>query len=155
MPSAIGVNPGYAAPAHVFGMARPWVGTRIVHQPCPYRVQVDVPDQRKKIGIGIDQDGVIPALKQVTGCLEALLEPTRVATCNPLYEFSEGRIRDLRQQVNVVGHPAVRVHAYTEVANRGGNDFVQKLPVFRRAKDVLPVITPEGHMVEAARMVQA
>ena len=136
-------------------MARPWEGTWIVHQACAYRVQVDIPDQRKKIGIGIDQDGVIPALEQVTGRLEALLEPTRVATCNPQDEFSKRRVRDLCQQVNVIGHPAVRVHAYAKVANRRGNDFVEELAVFRRAKDILPVITPEGHMVEPARLVQA
>ena len=90
---------------------------------------MDVPDQRKKIGIGIDQDGVIPALKQVTGCLEALLEPTRVATCNPLYEFSEGRIRDLRQQVNVVGHPAVRVKARRETWEHLRSDAVEEIAV--------------------------
>ena len=35
------------------------------------------------------------------------------------------------------------------------DDFVEELAVFRRAKDILPVITPEGHMVEPARLVQA
>src|SRR5688572_2092859 len=151
----VGANPRNARPAQVVRMAGPWISSGIEREAGSDRIQVDVPHECQEIAVGIHEDGVIPALEKVPGSLQALLELPCIPARDMEDDLAEWPVRNLYQQVDVVCHPAVGMHARTEVAKGGGDDLVKKVAVCRRAKDVLPMISAKGHMIETPLEVQA
>ena len=98
---------------------------------------------------------MIAALEKMAGGFNTLLILPGVCARNSQNDLAEGCIRNLHEGVNVIGHPAISMNARPKLANRVGYDRVQHLPVCGRAEDGLPVITPEGHVIEASWNMQA
>lgn len=121
-------------------MARPWIQRGIAGQTCANGIEVDVPEQRQQVIVCIYQQCVVSAFKQVTRCLQVLLDYASIVTGDSLHYLSEWGIRNLQEQVNVVSHPAVGVQSRIQFFQGSFDDSVQQVAVPGRVEDRAAVI---------------
>jgi hypothetical protein len=68
-----------------------------------------------------------------------------------VHQLTEGRIRHLRQQVQMIAHPAVGVQSRAEAPEDLADDLVETLTIVAGVEDPLPVVASQHDVIETAR----
>jgi len=92
------------------------------------RIQMDVAYEFQEVTVGVNQDRLIAPLEQVPAATLVSVHPPRVSKREILDDGGQSDPADLDDQVHMVRHPAVAVHAIPETADPFGNE-VFHLPV--------------------------
>jgi hypothetical protein len=114
---------------------------------------MDVPQQLQQVRIFIDENRVITFLEEMSRGVKRGLDLACVSARDSQHDHAERRICHLDQRMDVVGHPAICVHARAEPIDDLGDDLVQDLPVRRPKEDVLAMIAAHGDVIERSRRV--
>lgn len=67
-----------------------------------------------------------------------------------LHEGAEGLRANLNQQVKMIRHPTIGVHARAGALQSGRHDFIRRLAITTLEEDVLSMIATRGDMVDGA-----
>ena len=111
---------------------------------------MDVAHQFQEVLIGIDQNGLISSLEQVTGFTLLPVGPAGVAKGEVLHDSRQGYVRNLYQQMNVVGHETKRMDAMAITLSSLLHEEVEAVAVVFVEEDVLSGVAPQDHMVKGA-----
>jgi hypothetical protein len=79
----------------------------------------------------------------------------QLAKPDPLCVGGQGLIAGLKRQVQVIGHQAEGVHAVAEACHALRHQFIEAAPIIRGEEDLLPGVTAQDHVIEAAGHVQS
>ena len=78
----------------------------LAYQPGTNRVQVDVANQFKKIGIFLNNDAFVAILEEVAFSIVALIVPDSVASHEPPHHGRKKHYAGSHKEVKVIGHQA-------------------------------------------------
>ena len=131
-------------------MSAPRIVLGLRHQAGPDRVQVHVADQRQQIAIGIDQDRLVPPLKQVPDALAPSVDPAGVAERQVLHRPRQRQLAGLHHQMDVIAHQTEAVHPIAEAFAPLGQKLIEIASIRLGEEDVLPAIATKHDVVEPA-----
>ena len=73
---------------------------------------MNVADQLQQIGVFLAQNRFVASLKQMADLFVSAVVILGVALLEPLHEFAKGGAGALQEQMNVIGHQAVRIDGH-------------------------------------------
>lgn len=83
-------------------MAAPGISFRGGGNPCAYRVEMDIANKFKEVGIGFDEECLVSPLEEVPRAISRGIDPTCVPLRDVLHDPRQRRLLDLHDKVNVV-----------------------------------------------------
>src|SRR5207247_8111485 len=95
----------------------------------PNRIQMQVSAQLQRPLGRIDQNRLEPSLKQVAAAPVPSIEPLTVTDVQPLHPPAQIPLRQLQQQVIVVGHQDVGVQVHLEELHHFSHQVEEMVPV--------------------------
>ena len=154
-------HPGCGQAGMRFGPARrcqiagPPIRLRPLDHLCTDGVQYDIAADLKEMTVLLDQDRLVPALKEVPGPSVALVEQLGIDAVHLPHADGEITIRGLDEEVKMVGHQAVGV-ADPGIALVDVLEGVQEvLSVGVILEDRLLLVAAGGHMIDSAGIFDA
>jgi hypothetical protein len=136
-------------------MAAPRIIDRILDDPGAHWIQVDIAQQLQKVTFYVHQNGSVAALEEMTRCRPLTLHVTREPAAYPQHRRPQRDLLHLHDEMDVICHPAERVHAHAKAIDHLCNNVRQPGPIGRSVKDGLPVVAPKNDVVETTFDVQA
>jgi hypothetical protein len=112
---------------------------------------VDVTNQREQILIHIDKHCVMATLEQMTRSGQVTLNSSRIDARNPKHHSPQRGIADLHEHVDVIRHPAIRMHTSRIPFDRFGHRIIEPIAMRITKKDVVTMIATQRHMIESPR----
>jgi hypothetical protein len=116
---------------------------------------VEVTDQFQQIAVGIDQQGLVPHLKQMTGPLEFAINELGVAKPDILHDPGEGTIAHLNGQIDVRRHETEGMDATPEALNAFLEQKEKPRAVTRIEEDILAAIAEKNDLINGARIMKS
>jgi hypothetical protein len=116
-----------------------------------YGVQMNVPDQRQQVLIPVTDDCLISALKEVADLVVNAIEVQRVGLLQALHELGERGAGCFHQQMDVVGHQAVRIDDHPILFAIPGQTIEVSLVVTRAQEGFLTLVSPDNDMIKEPR----
>jgi hypothetical protein len=143
------------SPASRGQIAGPLPVVRPFRHPGPDRVQDDIPANFEEMAVFLDQNGLVPALEQVTGPAMAFIEELRINAVQLSHAEGKVAVRGLDKKMIMVGHKAIGmtdpVVAFVDVLKG-----VQKvLTVCVILENRLLLVPAGGHMIDCAGVFDA
>ena len=129
-------------------MTAPRVIRGIGHDSGFDRVAVDIANECQQVSICFDKGRPVAALEKMAGRWDSLLLASCVRRCRGVYEPAKRRVADLRGQMDVIRHPAVRVHSRAIATERSRQEILKHVIVSLAIEDGLPMVTAENDVVE-------
>jgi hypothetical protein len=118
-----------------------WISLGAFDHLSPDRIQVDVPNQLCQVLIGLAQDRLVTALKEVADLLVFPIMKLAVAGKDPLHDAADGVVLHLDKEMKVVRHEAAGVEvegefgflmfenlSKSEVVGAGAGDYSAIVP---------------------------
>lgn len=124
-------------------------------RPGPDRVQVDVPNQFKQVSVGIDQDRLVPALKNVSRAALCVVDPFRVAEGNVLHDAGERHVASLHDEMDMICHQAETMYATAELFHCILENEIQPVPVPIIEEYGISSIAAKDDVIDGAGIVDA
>lgn len=116
---------------------------------------MDVADQLHQIAVAIDQQCLVPPLKQMTGPLVFAIDELGVAKPNILHDAGEGYIAYLNGQMDVCRHEAEGMDAIPETLDAFLEQQEKSRAVTRIEEDVLAAVAAKNDMINGAGEMKA
>jgi hypothetical protein len=117
------------------------------YQPGTNRVEVDVANQFKKIGIFLNDDAFVAILEEVAFSIVAPIVPDSVASHEPPHHGGKKHYAGSHKEVKVIGHQAPGKQLYLTLGHHLGKTVQELRKVSGVPEDVLPLDAPCHHMV--------
>ena len=107
----------------------------------------------KKVRVGLHQDSLIPALKQMADAMVTAVEINSVAGIEALHEVFEIALHRLQQQMEMIGHQHIAMQLDVVAIEIIGEDFkkFEAIPVI--PENVFPFVPTTGYMMPTTRVV--
>jgi hypothetical protein len=118
-------------------------------------IPVHVTHGFEEICIRVDERRVVAILEQVARGRDVLLKRSGVFRCDLLHQSTERRSADLDHQVQMVGHPAIRMHPRPKFFERARDDLVQQRSFAVVAENGLAMIATKSDVIDPAWDVNA
>ncbi len=98
---------------------------------------------------------VIKALpsSRVSSPVVLLVDPVRIPQSEVLHNFGQRNIGDLQGEMQVIRHPAKRMHPIIKAGHALLEQLRQMAAVLAVEEDRLAAVAPQDHMIDAARQV--
>mgnify|MGYP001607791079 CR=1 FL=1 len=90
-------------------IAGPFPVFRFFHHLCPNGIQDHVPAYFKKMAVFLDQDGLVPALEQVSGPAVPFVEELGIHSVQLAHAYGQVPVRGFDEKMIMIGHEAVGV----------------------------------------------
>src|SRR5208337_1797722 len=120
---------------------------RSCHNPCPHRIEVQIATQFKKIGVLVNEDSLVSALKKMP-CPSSLSVDVRgVRTIDIVHNVMQVTLRCLNDEMVVVGHKDVAVQEVAILILRLFEVVLHLFIVCLGKEDLPPLITTSGDVV--------
>lgn len=136
-------------------MTGPEVLIRKSNHSGPDRVEVDVTDQFQQIAVGIDQERLVPPLKQMTGPLVFAIDELGVAKPDILHDAGKGNIAHLNGQMGVCRHETEGMDAIPETLYAFLQQQKKPRTVTRIEEDVLAAIATKNDVINGAGIMKS
>jgi hypothetical protein len=136
-------------------VTRPFVLGRITDHASAHRVQVNVSDQLEQVSVDIDEPRSVAALEEVSSRSEPSLVVTSVAAGYAMHQSTERRFGHLREQMQMIAHPAVSMQSRTKAREDLADDLIEARAIAARVEDALPVVAPQHDVIDPSRNVQS
>lgn len=120
------------------------------HHPGTDRVEVDVPHQLAEVPVRLAQHRLVPALEHMPYLLVLPVIVLAVAGQHPVHDPPHRLRLPLDQQMNVVGHQAVRVDVEPKLPFPGAEQGQELVMIVGGVEDVLAVVPANDQMVKPA-----
>jgi hypothetical protein len=134
-------------------MAAPKVILRLLDQPSPNRIQMDVPGQFHQISIRVNQDRLVTPLKKMTCPALAPIDPAGIAKTKILQNSRQRNAAHLNRQVGMVAHQTKSMDAVTKsfdpLLDQKGESST--IPIIE--ENGLPAIATQDGVIECPRIV--
>ena len=135
------------APAQMRAYARPRPVARPPHQPRPQRIERDIARRRDEMRF-VERHGAEAALKQMPGDAQTRVDEAGV----PAVRFAERQRQTIRgighqDEMDVVGHQAIRPHRDAGLAATLGQQIAVKRIVAILEENLLPPVATLGDMM--------
>src|SRR6266545_156043 len=134
-------------------MSRPLILLRQFHHCSANRVQVDVTHQFKEVIVCVDEDGFVPAVKEMADAPVFSVYPGCVTECQVLHHTGKGDITHLDEKVYMVRHKTEGMDAVMEQLGPVLKEEVKAIPVGVVEEDVLAGISTKNDVVNGSRIV--
>lgn len=116
----------------------------------PQGVVMNVFEERKEIVVPVAEDGLVPALEEMTDGPVSPVEVHRVALVHTLKDLGQRDCPCLDQEMDVVVHEDVSVKMVHVAGFVTGQQLEVFLEIGRIFEDFLPVIATGNHVVEGS-----
>jgi len=113
-------------------------------------VNVSAHHLKIQIIVPIDDDRLVPALKQMPEHFVPAIVTLRVRSLKPFYAGHEVPLRSVHQQMVMVGHEHISMNAPAGFLTRFGQGFEPALPILVVPEEVPPLIAPRHHVIDRA-----
>ncbi|BCR06012.1 hypothetical protein DESUT3_30810 [Desulfuromonas versatilis] len=123
---------------------------RVDNHAGPDRIEMNVAHQFKQIAVGIDQQGLVSALKEVPGLLPLSVAELGIAEAKILHDSGKWHIIDLDNEVQVVAHQAKGMDPMAKPFGPLLQEEVEATAVRLVEKDFLARIASEYDMIDSA-----
>ncbi len=90
-------------------VAGPAITFRRLNHPGPHRIQNDIPANLKKMAVLLDQDCLVPPLKQMAGPAVPFIEKLGVDTVQLAHAQGQVAVRGFDEKMIMIGHETVSV----------------------------------------------
>ena len=139
-------------------------GSRPIAAPSPFhgrpghagadRVEDHIASQLQKVALPLDEDGLEPALEEVPDPAVTPIEALRVRAVELPHAARERGLRGLEEQVVVVAHHYVGVHAPAKDLDDPAESPEESLSVLVIPEDVAPLITATRDVPDRPRVIE-
>lgn len=109
---------------------------------------MDIAHQFKEVGVGIDENGLIPTMEKMANASVSSVDPGCVPERQVLHHTGEGDVSHLDEKVDMVRHKAKRVNAVVEPLGSLLEKEVKAVPVGIVEEHVVAGIPAENDMVD-------
>jgi len=130
-------------------------GTEVWHDPGPERIQVEVADQFEKIGLHLDDDGLVPVLEEVAGPPMAAVEDARVPREEGPHAPGEGAGARPDQEMEMVWEEGPRVDRERPYLDQACHPAHEVVPIPVVPEDRLSIQSPGHYVVEDPGGIEA
>jgi hypothetical protein len=121
----------------------------------PDGVEVDVTDQFQQVAVGIDQQRLVPPLKQMTVPLVLAIDELGVAKPDILHDAGEGNIAHLNGQMGVRRHETEGMDAIPETLNAFLKQQEKPRAITRIEEDALAAIATKNDVINGAGIMKS
>jgi len=120
---------------------------KLVHQTSPHRIEVDVADQLKEVGILLNHDALVTVRGKVTFSTVSPVVPDGLAGHEPTHHGGQEHGTGTYKEVKVIGHKTPGAQLYLPLGHHLGKGPKESIAVPSVPEDVLPLDAPRQHIV--------
>jgi hypothetical protein len=127
----------------------------VLDDPCPNRIEDNMPTDLEQMGILLHENRLIAALKYVPGSSVSAVEFLGVYAIQLTHSFGKVSVRSLNEKVVVIVHEAVRVTNPIIALHKIPEDGEKCLPVNIIEEDRSPPISSCCQMIKRSRKLDS
>lgn len=120
-----------------------------------YRIEVNIAHELKEIGIGVDQQGFISSLEEVSGPGARIIDPLGEPQGEILHNPGERDVIHLHNQMEMVAHQAEGMNTAMEFLDSMLEDQIEAITVAIVEEDRIASVAAEDDVIESGRVMDA
>lgn len=109
----------------------------------------------KQIFVSIDEDRLVPPLKEMAHPVLSPVDPASVTKLKVLDDLRKRNFGDLAEEVHVIRHKTESEDRVAESLHPFLKEQVKTVPVLIAEENVLPCVPTQDHVVKSAREIYA
>ena len=159
-PRKLGQNPVCRKPGDSFKtqiptMSAPGIILRLLHDPSPHRIQMDITGEFQQISILINEDRLVTPLKKMTCPALTPIDPAGIAKTEILQDSRERESPHLNRQVDMVAQQTEGMDAVTKSLDPFLDQKAEASAVSIIGENGLTAVAAQGDVIQRPRIMNS